>query len=124
MLVFVNNDLYAADYANIEVRKYDKQYKPQATIERLFERVASMNGWGLTFRGCGDRLIIIGCPRLEHGFREFQSEFTGSKWMTASLELALTKSFVFFLCIIVLSLLMLKKWYQQLILIFLIYAFN
>ncbi|MCE3216233.1 hypothetical protein HAX54_005649 [Datura stramonium] len=30
---------------------------------RLPERAASMNGWGLAFRACGDKLIVIGGPR-------------------------------------------------------------
>ncbi|XP_015074125.1 F-box/kelch-repeat protein SKIP11-like [Solanum pennellii] len=63
LVAVVNNDLYAADYADMEVRKYDKKNKTWATIGRLPERAASMNGWGLAFRACGDRLIVIGGPR-------------------------------------------------------------
>uniref|UniRef100_A0A3Q7FYN2 Uncharacterized protein n=1 Tax=Solanum lycopersicum TaxID=4081 RepID=A0A3Q7FYN2_SOLLC len=44
LVAVVNNDLYSADYANIEVRKYDKLIKARVTIRRLPERVASMNG--------------------------------------------------------------------------------
>ncbi|WMV22724.1 hypothetical protein MTR67_016109 [Solanum verrucosum] len=62
LVAVVNNDLYATDYANMEVRKYGKQIKAQATIRRLPERAASMNDWGLAFRACGDRLIVIGEP--------------------------------------------------------------
>ncbi|KAJ8563066.1 hypothetical protein K7X08_031518 [Anisodus acutangulus] len=63
LVAVVNNDLYAADYADMEVRKYDKQNKAWDTIGRLPERAASMNGWGLAFRACGDKLIVIGGPR-------------------------------------------------------------
>ncbi|KAH0681690.1 hypothetical protein KY289_019442 [Solanum tuberosum] len=62
LVAVVNSYLYAIDYANMEVRKYDKQIKAWATIRRLPERAASMDDWGLAFRACGDRLILIGEP--------------------------------------------------------------
>ncbi|KAF3644149.1 F-box/kelch-repeat protein SKIP11 [Capsicum annuum] len=74
LVAVVNNDLYAADYADMEVRKYDKQNKAWATVGRLPERAASMNGWGLAFRACGDRLIVIGGPRtMDEGHIEVNS---------------------------------------------------
>lgn len=63
LVAVVNNVLYAADYALQEVRRYDKARNLWVTIGRLPERAASMNGWGLAFRACGDRLIVIGGPR-------------------------------------------------------------
>ncbi|GMH01704.1 hypothetical protein Nepgr_003543 [Nepenthes gracilis] len=63
LVAVVNNQLYAADYADMEVRKYNKETKTWATVGRLPERAGSMNGWGLAFRACGDRLIVIGGPR-------------------------------------------------------------
>ncbi|KAK4358126.1 hypothetical protein RND71_023736 [Anisodus tanguticus] len=74
LVAVVNNELYAADSADMEVRKYDKESKTWATIGRLPERAASMNGWGLAFRACGDRLIVIGGPRaMGEGFIEVNS---------------------------------------------------
>ncbi|KAK8951129.1 F-box/kelch-repeat protein SKIP11 [Platanthera zijinensis] len=58
----VGNELYAAHYARQEVRKYDKKNNTWVTLGRLPERSASMNGWGLAFRACGDQLIVIGGP--------------------------------------------------------------
>ncbi|XWS60577.1 hypothetical protein CRYUN_Cryun07bG0048000 [Craigia yunnanensis] len=63
LVAVVNNELYAADYAQKEVRKYDKENNLWVTLGRLPERAASMNGWGLAFKACGDRLIVIGGPR-------------------------------------------------------------
>ncbi|KAL8150173.1 hypothetical protein V2J09_019981 [Rumex salicifolius] len=63
LIAVVNNELYAADYADMEVRKYNKEARKWSTVGRLPERAGSMNGWGLAFRGCGDRLIVIGGPR-------------------------------------------------------------
>ncbi|GMH31159.1 hypothetical protein Nepgr_033002 [Nepenthes gracilis] len=63
LVAVVNNQLYAADYAHMEVRKYNKETRMWATVGRLPERAGSMNGWGLAFRACGDRLIVIGGPR-------------------------------------------------------------
>ncbi|KAK6931208.1 Kelch repeat type 1 [Dillenia turbinata] len=74
LVAVVNNQLYAADYADMEVKKYDKDRKEWFTVGRLPERAASMNGWGLAFRACGDRLIVIGGPRaMGEGFIELNS---------------------------------------------------
>ncbi|KAJ8760876.1 hypothetical protein K2173_021914 [Erythroxylum novogranatense] len=71
LVAVVNNELYAADYADMIVRKYDKARKSWFTVGRLPERAVSMNGWGLAFRACGDRLIVIGGPRTSgEGFIE------------------------------------------------------
>lgn len=67
LVAVVNNELYAADYADMELKKYDKERKLWFTIGRLPERAASMNGWGLAFRACGNRLIVIGGPRAHGG---------------------------------------------------------
>ncbi|KAE9615523.1 putative kelch-type beta propeller [Lupinus albus] len=74
LVAVVNNELYAADYADMEVKKYDKQRKLWITIGRLPERAMSMNGWGLAFRACGNRLIVIGGPRTHgEGYIELNS---------------------------------------------------
>ncbi|KAJ7953786.1 F-box/kelch-repeat protein [Quillaja saponaria] len=74
LVAVVNNELFAADYADMEVRKYDKVRKLWFTVGRLPERVASLNGWGLAFRACGERLIVIGGPRSSgEGYIELNS---------------------------------------------------
>ncbi|KAL9328214.1 hypothetical protein ACSQ67_003217 [Phaseolus vulgaris] len=74
LVAVVNDELYAADYADMEVKKYDKEGKVWLTIGRLPERAVSMNGWGLAFRACGDKLIVIGGPRTHgEGFIELNS---------------------------------------------------
>ncbi|KAL2519395.1 Galactose oxidase/kelch repeat superfamily protein [Abeliophyllum distichum] len=74
LIAVVNNELYAADYADMEVRKYNKISRLWITVGRLPERADSMNGWGLAFRACGDRLIVIGGPRnVGEGFIEVNS---------------------------------------------------
>ncbi|XP_008797133.2 F-box/kelch-repeat protein At1g74510-like [Phoenix dactylifera] len=67
LVAVVNNELYAADYAEKEVRKYDKENNAWITLGKLPERSVSMNGWGLAFRACGERLIVIGGPRGSMG---------------------------------------------------------
>ncbi|CAL9083296.1 unnamed protein product [Musa textilis] len=67
LVAVVNNELYAADYAEKEVRKYDKKNNSWITLGRLPERPDSVNGWGLAFRACGDRLLVIGGPRVLGG---------------------------------------------------------
>lgn len=74
LIAVVNNELYAADYADMEVRKYNKETRKWITVGRLPERADSMYGWGLAFRACGDRLIVIGGPRnAGEGFIEVNS---------------------------------------------------
>lgn len=74
LVAVVDNVLYAADYATMEVRKYDKERREWHSVGRLPERAASMNGWGLAFRACGHRLICIGGPRASgEGFIEVNS---------------------------------------------------
>ncbi|CAA7037592.1 unnamed protein product [Microthlaspi erraticum] len=67
LVAVVGNELYAADHADMEVRKYDKEGKKWFTLGRLPERADSVNGWGLAFRACGERLIVIGGPRSSGG---------------------------------------------------------
>nr|XP_010937074.1 F-box/kelch-repeat protein SKIP11 [Elaeis guineensis] len=67
LVAVVNNELYAADYGEKEVRKYDKENNSWVTLGRLPERPDSMNGWGLAFRACGERLIVIGGARAMGG---------------------------------------------------------
>lgn len=74
LVAVVNNELYAADYADMEVRKYDKNSRSWYTVGRLPEQAVSMNGWGLAFRACGDRLIVIsGARTLGAGYIELNS---------------------------------------------------
>ncbi|MCL7049830.1 hypothetical protein MKW94_011449 [Papaver nudicaule] len=63
LVAVVNNELYAADYLENELRKYDKERVCWVTVGRLPERAVSVNGWGLAFRACGKQLIVIGGPR-------------------------------------------------------------
>jgi len=74
LVAVVNNELYAADYGEKVVRKYDKVNNSWVTLGGLPERSVSVNGWGLAFRACGERLIVIGGPRgLGGGMIELNS---------------------------------------------------
>jgi hypothetical protein len=67
LIAVVKNELYAADYSVKDVKKYDKKNNKWITLGKLPERSVSMNGWGLAFRACGERLIVIGGPRTSVG---------------------------------------------------------
>ncbi|KAI3766816.1 hypothetical protein L2E82_16890 [Cichorium intybus] len=67
LLAVVKNELYAADYEEEEVRRYDKGRNVWIRVGGLPERASSMNGWGIAFRACGDELIVIGGPRVSYG---------------------------------------------------------
>ncbi|KAH7856727.1 hypothetical protein Vadar_004823 [Vaccinium darrowii] len=67
LLAVVKNELYAVCHLEKELRKYDKEWNLWVPVGLLPERAASMNGWGLAFRACGDKLIVIGGPRSSGG---------------------------------------------------------
>ncbi|KAF3329219.1 F-box/kelch-repeat protein [Carex littledalei] len=67
LVAVVNNQLYAAIYGDKEVRKYNKESNTWVTLGSLPERPDSVNGWGIAFRACGDRLVVIGGPRVLGG---------------------------------------------------------
>ncbi|KAL2349275.1 hypothetical protein Fmac_003275 [Flemingia macrophylla] len=74
LLTVLNDELFVADYTDMEVKKFDKSKKLWFSIGRLPERAVSMNGWGLAFRACGNRLIVIGGTRTHgEGFVELNS---------------------------------------------------
>ncbi|KAJ4884527.1 F-box/kelch-repeat protein [Raphanus sativus] len=74
LLAVVKDELYAANYAQQEVRKYDKRCNVWNRVGSLPERASSMNGWGMAFRACGDQLVVVGGPRaLGGGFIEINA---------------------------------------------------
>ncbi|KAL6633546.1 hypothetical protein ACP70R_026217 [Stipagrostis hirtigluma subsp. patula] len=67
LVAVVENELYAAQYAGKLVRKYNKKDNTWTTLGGLPERPEAVNGWGIAFRGCGERLLVIGGPRVLGG---------------------------------------------------------
>jgi hypothetical protein len=67
LVAVVENELYAAQYAGKLVRKYNKRDNSWTTLGELPERPEAVNGWGIAFRGCGERLLVIGGPRVLGG---------------------------------------------------------
>lgn len=63
LLAVVNNVLYAANSAERDVRRYNKETNSWVSLGPLPERTVSMNGWGLAFRACGERVIVVGGPQ-------------------------------------------------------------
>ncbi|XP_022744265.1 F-box/kelch-repeat protein At5g60570-like [Durio zibethinus] len=60
LVAVVNNQLYSADQATNEVKKYDKVNNSWSVVKRLPVRADSSNGWGLAFKACGNSLLVIG----------------------------------------------------------------
>ncbi|CAL5211020.1 unnamed protein product [Lathyrus oleraceus] len=67
LIAVVKNVLYAADYSQQEVKKYVKGNNSWVTIGGFPQQANSMNGWGLAFRACGDKLVFIGGHSLYDG---------------------------------------------------------
>ncbi|XVF56627.1 hypothetical protein PTKIN_Ptkin06aG0135000 [Pterospermum kingtungense] len=68
LVAVVNNQLYSADQATNEVKKYDKVNNSWNVVKRLPVRADSSNGWGLAFKSCGKGLLVIGAGG--HGGRD------------------------------------------------------
>jgi len=62
LVAVVNNELYAADYGERNVNRYDKQNNRWITLGKLPGHMVSIynNGRGFGFKACGDKLIAIG----------------------------------------------------------------
>ncbi|THU62729.1 hypothetical protein C4D60_Mb01t08190 [Musa balbisiana] len=67
LVAVVNNQLYAADQSTNEVKKYDKANNTWNVVRTLPVRADSSNGWGLAFKPCGDKLLVIGGHRGPQG---------------------------------------------------------
>ncbi|PPD73831.1 hypothetical protein GOBAR_DD29239 [Gossypium barbadense] len=60
LVAVVNNQLYSADQATNEVKKYDKVNNSWSVVKRLPVRADSSYGLGLAFKACGNSLPVIG----------------------------------------------------------------
>ncbi|GAB2264940.1 hypothetical protein Dimus_000011 [Dionaea muscipula] len=67
LVAVVNNQLYSADQATNEVKRYHKTDNTWKVVKRLPVRADSSNGWGLAFKACGERLLVIGGHRGPQG---------------------------------------------------------
>ncbi|XP_016746114.1 F-box/kelch-repeat protein At5g60570 isoform X2 [Gossypium hirsutum] len=60
LVAVVNNQLYSADQATNEVKKYNKVNNSWSVVKRLPVRADSSYGWGLAFKAYGNSLLVIG----------------------------------------------------------------
>jgi len=67
LVAVVNNQLYAVEYSQNEVKKYDKVTNVWNVLGRLPVRADFTNGWGLAFKACGNDLMVIGGQRGPNG---------------------------------------------------------
>jgi hypothetical protein len=64
LVAVVKDELYAADYSEENVKKYDRENNRWITLGKLPDvNISSMNGWGVGFKACGDQLIVIAGSR-------------------------------------------------------------
>lgn len=90
LVAVVNNQLYAADQSTNEVKKYDKVNNVWNVVKQLPVRADSYNGWGLAFKSCGDRLLVIGGHRGPQGevivLHSWCPEDGNSEWNVLSIK--------------------------------------
>ncbi|KAJ8510509.1 hypothetical protein OPV22_000943 [Ensete ventricosum] len=93
LVAVVNNQLYAADQSTNEVKKYDKSNNSWNVVRSLPVRADSSNGWGLAFRSCGDKLLVVGGHRgpqgeviVLHIWRPEDGNTGGAEWDVLSIR--------------------------------------
>lgn len=67
LIAVVNNQLYAADQSTNEVKKYNKVNNTWSVVKPLPVRADSHDGWGIAFKSCGERLLVIAGHRGPQG---------------------------------------------------------
>ncbi|KAH9288429.1 hypothetical protein KI387_032546 [Taxus chinensis] len=67
LVAVVNDQLYAVEYSQNEVKNYNKETNTWKVLGRLPVRAYSTNGRGLAFKACGNDLIVIGGQRGPDG---------------------------------------------------------
>ncbi|XP_042492585.1 F-box/kelch-repeat protein At5g60570-like isoform X1 [Macadamia integrifolia] len=93
LVAVVNNQLYGADLTTNEVKKYDKTNNTWNVVKRLPVRADSNNGWGLAFKACGDKLLVVGGRRridgeviVLHSWRPEDGNREGLEWDVLSIR--------------------------------------
>ncbi|XP_071734854.1 F-box/kelch-repeat protein At5g60570 [Rutidosis leptorrhynchoides] len=67
LVAVVSDELYAVEYLSNMVKKYDKVKNLWNVLGRLPVRADLSNGWGLAFKACGKRLLVVGGQRGPEG---------------------------------------------------------
>lgn len=67
LVAVVDNQLYAVDYPTNMVMKYNKAKNTWEVLGRIPVRADTSSGWGLAFRACGDKLLVVGGQRGPEG---------------------------------------------------------
>ncbi|CAN0901633.1 F-box/kelch-repeat protein At1g26930 [Linum grandiflorum] len=66
LVAVVKDEMYTAVVGSMEVLKYVKEKNVWVSVGMMPEKVRkSSHGWGVAFRGCGDRLLVVGGPPTE-----------------------------------------------------------
>ncbi|URE39045.1 F-box kelch-repeat protein [Musa troglodytarum] len=93
LVAVVKNQLYAADQSTNEVKKYDKENNTWNVVRPLPVRADSSNGWGLAFKACGDKLLVVGGHRgpqgeviVLHYWRPEEGNMGGADWDILSIR--------------------------------------
>ncbi|KAE8711586.1 F-box/kelch-repeat protein [Hibiscus syriacus] len=95
LVAVINNQLYSADQATNEVKKYDKVNNSWNVVKRLPVRADSSNGWGLAFKACGNSLLVIGAGGhgsgdhrviVLHSWKPEEGTRDGSDWSVLAVK--------------------------------------
>ena len=62
-----NQLYYDEEHLTNMVNKYDNERHTWSELGRLPVRADSSNGWGLAFKGCGEKLLVMSGQRGPEG---------------------------------------------------------
>ena len=68
LVAIMDNQLYYdEEHLTNMVNKYDNERHTWSELGRLPVRADSSNGWGLAFKGCGEKLLVMSGQRGPEG---------------------------------------------------------
>ncbi|GER57708.1 galactose oxidase/kelch repeat superfamily protein [Striga asiatica] len=67
LVAVVEERLYGVEYLTNMVKSYDKEKNVWEDVGRLPVRADSSNGWGLAFKSCGGKILVVGGQRGPEG---------------------------------------------------------
>ncbi|CAM8879172.1 unnamed protein product [Rhodiola kirilowii] len=82
LVAVVNDQLYSVEHTTNMVKRYNKQDNTWMVLGRLPIKADSSKGWGLAFKACGDKLIVVGGQRGPEGEAVVLNSWHPDSWVS------------------------------------------
>ncbi|CAM8961530.1 unnamed protein product [Rhodiola kirilowii] len=83
LVAVVNDQLYSVEHTTNMVKRYNKQDNTWMVLGRLPIKADSSKGWGLAFKACGDKLIVVGGQRGPEGEAVVLNSWHPDSWVSS-----------------------------------------